>query len=62
VSGKIEVKLYKGNVEILKREPKHSLFAPELRSVKRAGFDQREAEGAVRLFALPFRLYSEKGM
>ncbi|MBO3800351.1 MAG: argininosuccinate synthase [Candidatus Brockarchaeota archaeon] len=60
VSGRIEVKLYKGNVEIVKRDSSKGLFSPELRSIKKAGFDQRDAIGAVRLYALPYQLYSKR--
>ena len=61
INGKLHLKLYKGNMEITKRESKSSLFAPELRSVKKGGFDQRQATGAVNLYTIPFRLYGEKG-
>ncbi|MEM2415199.1 MAG: argininosuccinate synthase [Thermoproteota archaeon] len=60
VSGRLEVKLYKGNVEIIGRESSKGLFSPELRSVKKTGFDQRDATGAVRLYALPYQLYSKR--
>ncbi|MGQ9597311.1 MAG: argininosuccinate synthase [Thermoproteota archaeon] len=60
VSGKLDVKLYKGNIEVFGRESKYSLFSPELRSVKKAGFDQRDAIGAVKLYALPYQIYSKR--
>ncbi|MBO3769330.1 MAG: argininosuccinate synthase [Thermoproteota archaeon] len=60
VSGRLDVKLYKGNVEIIGRESKYSLYSPELRSLKKSGFDQRDATGAVRLYALPYQLYSKR--
>lgn len=60
VSGKLDVKVYKGNVEIIGRESKYSLFSPELRSIKKTGFDQRDAGGAVKLYALPYQLYSKR--
>ncbi len=62
VNGEIEVKLYKGNVSIVRRESKNALFAPEIRSVKKTGFDQRDAIGAVKLFALPFQIWATKGL
>jgi hypothetical protein len=37
------------------------LFAPERRSVKRGGFDQRDSTGAVKIYTLPFELFGEKG-
>ncbi|MEM2487983.1 MAG: argininosuccinate synthase [Thermoproteota archaeon] len=60
VSGRLDVKLYKGNVEIIGRESKYSLYSPELRSLKKSGFDQRDATGAVRLYALPYQLYGKR--
>ena len=61
VNGKITVKLLKGSFEIVERESPNALFAPEIRSLKAAGFDQRDSTGAVNIFTLPFQLYSKKG-
>jgi len=61
VNGKITVKLLKGSFEIVERESPNALFAPEIRSLKAAGFDQRDSTGAVKIFTLPFQLYSKKG-
>jgi argininosuccinate synthase len=55
------MKLYKGSMAILERRSDSSLFAPELRSVKKGGFDQRLADGSVKIFAIPFELYGKKG-
>jgi argininosuccinate synthase len=60
VNGKTDLTLYKGNIKIVNRQSSNSLFAPELRSVKKGGFDQRESNGAVNIYALPYRLYGEK--
>jgi len=60
VSGRLDIKLYKGNVEIIGRESKYSLYSPELRSLKKSGFDQRDSTGAVRLYALSYQLYSKR--
>jgi argininosuccinate synthase len=60
VSGRLDIKLYKGSVEIIGRESKYSLYSPELRSLKKSGFDQRDSTGAVRLYALPYQLYSKR--
>jgi len=60
VNGRVEVELYKGNIRILKRESPNSLFLPELRSVKQKGLDQREAEGMVKIFSLPFQIFGER--
>jgi argininosuccinate synthase len=61
VCGRIRFRLYKGTLEILERDSEKSLFAPEIRSVKRGGFDQREATGAVKLSGLQYQLFREKG-
>jgi len=60
VNGTIHMKLYKGTITIAKRESTSSLFVPELRSVKKGGFDQRHATGAVRIFTVPYRLFHDK--
>jgi len=61
VNGTLHIRLYKGTFTIFRRESADSLFAPELRSVKKVGFDQRHASGAVRIFTVPYRLYHDKG-
>ena len=61
VNGKITIKLQKGGFEIIERESPDALFAPEIRSLKSAGFDQKDSTGAVKIFTLPFQLYSKKG-
>ncbi len=60
VSGDITFKLYRGNIDIVSRVSSESLFVPELRSIKKGGFDQREATGAVKIYSLPYRLYGTK--
>ncbi len=60
VNGTIYMNLYKGTITIAKRESETSLFAPELRSIKKGGFDQRHATGAVRIFTVPYQLFHEK--
>ncbi|MCD6536097.1 MAG: argininosuccinate synthase [Thaumarchaeota archaeon] len=61
VNGKVTVKLMKNSFQIIERESPDALFAPEIRSLKAAGFDQRDSTGAVKIFTLPFQLYSKKG-
>jgi argininosuccinate synthase len=60
VSGEETLKLYKGNVEVIERSSNQSLFSPELRSVKKAGFDQRDSAGAVKVYSLEFQLFNIK--
>jgi argininosuccinate synthase len=61
VTGSMRLKLYKGTMKIEERNSERSLFAPERRSVKRGGFDQRDSTGAVKIYTLPFELFGEKG-
>ncbi|MCS7113009.1 MAG: argininosuccinate synthase [Nitrososphaerota archaeon] len=56
VNGTIYVKLYKGNFYVVGRESPSSLFAPELRSLKRTGFDQRDSIGYARIGSLLYQL------
>ncbi|MEM3677891.1 MAG: argininosuccinate synthase [Candidatus Bathyarchaeia archaeon] len=60
VNGRMRAILHKGSITIIERDSPDSLFAPELRSIKREGFDQRDATGAVSLYTLPFRLFGIK--
>ncbi len=61
VNGKYKVKLYKGNIEILGRSSRTGLFAPEIRSIKAGGFDQRMCRDAAHIRALPYRVLAQKG-
>lgn len=60
VCGKIKAKLYKGNIEIINRESKHSLFAPEVRSIKSASFDQRWCAHAAKIRGLPCEILASR--
>jgi len=60
VDGKYRVKLYKGNMEILYRESKTSLFSPEIRSIKTTGFDQRRCTDAAFIRGLPFEILAKR--
>jgi len=60
VNGKYEVKLLKGNVEIVNRESKTSLFSPEIRSIKATGFDQRRCADAAFVRGLPFEILAKR--
>lgn len=60
VNGKYEVKLYKGNIEITKRESETSLFSPEIRSIKARGFDQRWCANAAKVRGLPFEILAKR--
>lgn len=56
VSGTWTVKLYKGNIEILKRDTPASLFRPEIRSIASTGFNQQLCGPAATIRGLPFEV------
>ena len=60
VNGRYKIKLYKGNVEIVQRESKTSLFSPEIRSIKTTGFDQRRCADAAFIRGLPFEILAKR--
>ncbi len=60
VEGKYKVKLYKGNIEIVQRSSPTGLFAPELRSIKTAGFDQRMSRDAAHIRGLLYKVLALK--
>ncbi|MEW6375013.1 MAG: argininosuccinate synthase [Thermodesulfobacteriota bacterium] len=60
VNGKYKVKLFKGNIEIVHRESKTSLFSPEIRSIKATGFDQRRCADAAFIRGLPFEILAKR--
>jgi argininosuccinate synthase len=61
MNGTYRVGLYKGNIEILKRESPSSLFSPEIRSIKSTGFSQRMAKDAATIRGLPFQILAKRG-
>jgi argininosuccinate synthase len=61
INGEYKVKLYKGNMEIIGRNSPTGLFAPEIRSIKAGGFDQRMCQDAAHIRALPYRVLAKKG-
>ena len=60
VYGKMRAKLYKGNIEITYRESCHSLFAPEIRSIKSVSFDQRWCADAAKVRGLPCEILAKR--
>lgn len=60
VGGKIKAKLYRGNIEIVNRESPYSLFAPEIRSIKSASFDQRWCAHAAKIRGLPCEILARR--
>jgi argininosuccinate synthase len=56
MSGKITLALYKGNVSVASRESERSLYRTDLSSFTMgAGYDQKDAEGFIRILGLPSR-------
>ena len=60
VDGTYKIKLYKGNIEIVHRDSKTSLFSPEIRSIKATGFDQRCCADAAFIRGLPFEILAKR--
>jgi len=60
INGKYKVKLLKGNVEIVKRESESSLFAPEIRSIKVGGIDQRISKDAAKVMGLMYEVLAKR--
>jgi len=61
VGGTYTAALYKGNIEIVKRESETSLFSPEIRSIKSTGFSQQMAKDAATIRGLPFQILARRG-
>jgi len=56
VSGKVTLGLYKGNVEVEGRTSASSLYRPDIASFTMgASYDQKDAEGFIRILGLPAR-------
>lgn len=56
MTGKVTLSLYKGNVSVVSRESDNSLYRTDLSSFTMgAGYDQKDAEGFIRILGLPAR-------
>ncbi len=62
VSGRVRVKLYKGNVTVIGRESPHSLYNQQLVTFEEGSvaYDQRDAAGFIRLNALRLRVLAQR--
>jgi argininosuccinate synthase len=62
VSGRVRLKLYKGNVAVVGRESKYSLYDQDLVTFEdgKVAYDQRDAEGFIRLNALRLRTLGQR--
>jgi argininosuccinate synthase len=58
VNGKVRVKLYKGNVIVVGRESEDSLFDEKIATFEddAGAYDQKDAEGFIKLNALRLRM------
>ncbi|GJM12559.1 MAG: argininosuccinate synthase [Pseudohongiella sp.] len=63
VSGKVRLKLYKGNVTVVGRESDHSLFDEDIATFEddAGAYNQGDAEGFIKLNALRLRIAAQKG-
>ena len=63
VNGKVRLKLYKGNVAVVGRESKHSLFDEDIATFEddAGAYNQGDAEGFIKLNALRLRIAAQKG-
>ena len=56
MTGTVILSLYKGNVSVVSRQSEHSLYRTDLSSFTMgAGYDQKDAEGFIRILGLPSR-------
>jgi argininosuccinate synthase len=62
VSGRVKLKLYKGNVAVVGRESKYSLYDQELVTFEEGAvaYDHRDAEGFIKLNALRLRTLAQR--
>jgi len=62
VSGVVRIKLYKGNVSVVGRKSDNSLFSEKIATFEddQGAYDQKDAEGFIKLNALRLRLKSLK--
>jgi argininosuccinate synthase len=62
VTGRVKLKLYKGNVAVVGRESKYSLYDQELVTFEEGtvAYDHRDAEGFIKLNALRLRTLGQR--
>jgi argininosuccinate synthase len=62
VAGRVRLKLYKGNVGVVGRDSKYSLYDQDLVTFEdgKVAYDQRDAEGFIRLNALRLRTLAQR--
>lgn len=60
VNGEYTVSLYKGNIDILKRHSDSGLFAPEIRAITSASFNQQLCGPAAQIRGLPYEVLAKR--
>jgi len=56
LTGSVKLSLYKGNVSVVGRESEHSLYRTDLAGFTMGeNYDQKDAEGFIRILGLPAR-------
>ena len=61
VSGNVVVSLYKGNIQILSRSSKNSLYSNEMATFEEDNkYDQKDADGFIKLNALRLKLLKHR--
>jgi argininosuccinate synthase len=63
VSGRVTMKLYKGQATVIGRESEHSLYDQDLVTFEEGSgaYDQRDAAGFIKLNALRLRTLAQRG-
>ena len=63
VTGTVRLKLYKGNVDVVGRKSEDSLFDEKIATFEedQGAYDQKDAEGFIKLNALRLRIAAGKG-
>ncbi len=63
VSGKVKLKLYKGNIIPLSRESEYSIYDPDISSFEGTElYDHKDAKGFINLYGLPTKIMGVKGL
>jgi argininosuccinate synthase len=60
VNGEYTITLYKGNIDIVSRESNSGLFAPEIRSITAASFNQQLSGSVAHLRGLPYEVLAKR--
>jgi len=62
VTGRVRIKLYKGNITVTGRESKYSLYDQDLVTFEEGAvaYDHRDAEGFIKLNALRLRTLGQR--